>query len=109
MKHCRHCGQLILMRCGVRLSPRLADIFDMIERAGDHGVTVERLVVAFYAGKPEAAARDAIKSNIWQLNDRLVETTTRVAMQPPRYGAYRLDQTIFPLRRPRRDRSEAAP
>lgn len=90
IRTCLHCGQPMLLRSGVRLSRRLVEIYDLIERAGDHGVTPERLVAAFYAGKPEAAARAAIKSNIWQINDRLVETTTRVEMQPPRYGAYRL-------------------
>jgi hypothetical protein len=87
---CPTCGQRMLLRFGARLSPHLADIFDMIERAGDRGVRIEAIVGALYAGKPTAAARQAVKTNIVHINERLEETDRRIRMVPPRVGAYRL-------------------
>jgi hypothetical protein len=59
---CPHCGQRMLMRHGVRLSPKLADIFDMIEHAGERGIDPEVLSSCFYPGKPQAAARSGFPS-----------------------------------------------
>lgn len=87
---CPHCGQRMLTRYGVRLPPHLADIFDMIERSGDRGVRIEAIVGALYTGKPTAAARQAAKTNIVHINERLEETDKRIRMVPPRVGAYRL-------------------
>jgi hypothetical protein len=94
---CPHCGQRMLLRFGVRLSPHLADIFDMIERAGDRGVRIESIVGALYAGKPTAAARQAVKTNIIHINERLEETDKRIRMVPPRVGGYRV-VTVAPRR-----------
>ena len=35
--YCPKCGQRVLLRYGVHLSPRRADIFDVIRRATKHG------------------------------------------------------------------------
>jgi hypothetical protein len=75
---CPHCGQRMLMRHGVALTPLIADLFDMIERAGEHGVICEVLAGVFYPGKSRRAAEDCIKSNIWHLNSRLVSTDIEV-------------------------------
>ena len=53
---CPHCHQRMLMRHGARLSPRLADLFDMIEHSGERGVLAETLAWVFYPGK---STRDA--------------------------------------------------
>jgi hypothetical protein len=48
---CLHCGQRMLMRHGVRLPPRLADLFDMIERSKTRGVLCEVLAWTFLSGQ----------------------------------------------------------
>ena len=75
---CPTCHQRILIRHGVRLSPRLADIFDAIERRGTAGEVEECLAVMFYGGKSRRDARNAIRVNIAHINDKLVETDYRI-------------------------------
>ena len=75
---CPTCHQRILIRHGVRLSPRLADIFDAIERREKAGEFEEILAVMFYGGKPKRDAYNAIKVNIAHINDKLVETCYRI-------------------------------
>jgi hypothetical protein len=94
---CPHCGQRMLLRYGVRLTPHLADIFDAIARRGDHGIAMEALAAVIYPGKPSKAARDALHVNISKINDRLVETDKRLRMQPRHDGFYRLI-TVAPRR-----------
>ena len=76
---CPHCGQRKLIRHGVRLSPRLADIFDIIEHSGDRGVTEEVLSTIFYSGRPSREAYNCIRVNISHINSHLVSTDYRVA------------------------------
>ena len=67
------------MRHGVRLSPRLADIFDIIEHSGDRGVTEEVLSSIFYSGKSSREAYNCIRVNISHINSHLASTDYRVA------------------------------
>lgn len=81
---CPHCGQRMLVRHGVRLSPLLADLFDMIERSGEAGITSEVLCGVFWPGR----GRDSLKSNISHLNTRLVETDYEVRAGPGRHNPF---------------------
>ena len=89
---CPHCGQRLITRHGVSLTPLLAAIFDIVERAGERGVMMEALVAALprYRDRPEHRARAAVKNNIIHLNDRLVTTDMRVRTVPSHVGPYRL-------------------
>lgn len=78
MAICPHCGQRMLVRHGVRLSPRLADLFDMIEHSGKRGILGEVLAWVFYPGKNAHAARRCVITNINHLNSFLEETDVRV-------------------------------
>ncbi|HEY2243420.1 MAG TPA: hypothetical protein VGH47_04250 [Xanthobacteraceae bacterium] len=77
---CPHCGQRILTRHGVRLSPLLSEIFGVIEKAGEHGVTAWALMVRLYPGLPDAQARARIKSNVWRINNCFSGTNIRVRL-----------------------------
>jgi hypothetical protein len=85
--YCSHCGQRMLMRHGALLSPKLADIFDMIARRPD-GVLPEVLAWVFYPDKSNRAATAALRTNIWFLNSRLAATDVRVSAE--RFGPYRV-------------------
>jgi hypothetical protein len=84
---CPHCGQRMLMRHGVLLSPKLADIFDVIERRGRAGIFAEVLAWVVY-GTSSTRTRKALAVNISHLNDRLIEASIRIAAD--RYGPYRI-------------------
>ena len=75
---CPHCHQRMLVRYGVRLSPLLADLFDMIERSGNRGILPDVLLGVFYPGKSTEAARRCLYQNIFHLNTRLAETDIEV-------------------------------
>jgi hypothetical protein len=91
---CPCCGQLLLARHGVALSPRLAELFDIIERAGQRGVSTEVLADIFYPGKSGLAAHDCVKANIFHLNTRLAETDLEV--RASRYEPYRVVRRATP-------------
>jgi hypothetical protein len=75
---CPTCGQRMLVRHGVKLSPRLADFFDLIEQSGERGVLAEVLAWVFYPGKSKRDALRCVYTNINHLNDHLVETNVMV-------------------------------
>ena len=75
---CPHCGQRMLIRHGVHLSPRLADIFDIIEHSGDRGVTEEVLSSIFYSGKSSREAYNCIRVNISHINSHFASTDYKV-------------------------------
>ena len=75
---CPCCGQRMLLRHGVALSPRLADLFDMVEHAGERGIAMEVLIDVFYPGKSSRAPRQCVKANVYHLNTRLAETYLEV-------------------------------
>jgi hypothetical protein len=58
LAECPHCGQRVLVRYGVRLSPKLADIFDAIEL----GISKKELAYMFYGNGGAAAIRSLVTS-----------------------------------------------
>jgi hypothetical protein len=68
----------MLIRHGVRLSPRLADIFDLIEHSGDRGVDPDVMLDVFYPGKARRAAQLCLATNINHLNGFLVSTDFQI-------------------------------
>ena len=77
----------MLIRHGVKLSPRLADIFDIIEHSGDRGVTEEVLSSIFYSGRPSREAYNCIRVNVSHINSHLVSTDYRVSKEAGVRGA----------------------
>jgi hypothetical protein len=75
---CPHCGQRMLMRHGVHLPPKLADLFDTIERTGEAGISTEVLRGVLYPGKSTRDARNCVKAQVYHLNDLLAETDIEV-------------------------------
>ena len=75
---CPHCGQRVLMRHGVKLSPLAADLFDMIERSGERGVPTEVLLGVFWPGRPTATARNSLKTTIYHMNGLFAGTDIEV-------------------------------
>ena len=75
---CPHCGQRMLIRHGVQLPPKLADIFDLIEHSGDRGVLGEVLAWVFYPDKPKRDAQKLIAVHVHRLNDLLCSTDFQV-------------------------------
>lgn len=75
---CPCCGQRMLIRHGVQLPPKQADIFDMIEHSGARGVPSEVLASVFYPDKSDADGRNCVKANVWKINSRLGETDVQV-------------------------------
>jgi hypothetical protein len=68
----------MLMRHGVRLPPRCADLFDMIEHSGLRGVLCPTLAWVFYAGKSKRAAEKLIAVHVNHINDFLEPTDVEV-------------------------------
>lgn len=87
--NCPHCGQRMLIRYGVKLSPKLADIFDAIENSKDRGIDLETLSWMFYPDSKKQDAKNIVKVSISHINDLLVETDLRIRSEC-RYGAYRV-------------------
>ena len=78
----------MLMRRGVLLSPRQADLFDFIERSGEYGVPSEVLAGVFYSGKSTRDAQACIRTTVNHINDRLEETD--IELRASRHEPYRL-------------------
>ena len=77
---CPLCGQRMLMRHGVLLSPKQADIFDLIENSGHRGILGEVLRYVFYPDKPRKLAQTCVSSTIHQINAVLAETPVHIVM-----------------------------
>ena len=77
---CPHCGQRMLMRHGVRLSPKLADIFDLIEASRPRSITREVLADVLFPGRNRRKAMKCVSVHINHLNDFLEPTDFRVRM-----------------------------
>jgi hypothetical protein len=88
--NCPHCGKPleVVYRLGVQLTPIKVRIFDVIRRAGEGGVSAEVLSQLIFH-HPDAKA--AIKSHVWQINERIEDTGWKIVPTNPRYG-YRLKQ-----------------
>lgn len=76
---CPHCGQRMLLRHGVRLAPKQADIWDMIEHSGQLGVSDEVLVDVFFSNKPLRDAHNLLKVYVCHINDRMIEAGVKIA------------------------------
>lgn len=66
------------MRLGVQLSPRLADLLDVIQHSGGRGVRLDVLSWTLHGGLPKRDAENRIKTGICQLNEFLVQTDFEV-------------------------------
>jgi hypothetical protein len=75
-----------IIRGGVRLSPRLAEIFDTLSE----GVTLDRLCSTFYSGKPRHDAANCIKVQVHQINGLLKETDYAICSNGKRPPTYRV-------------------
>jgi hypothetical protein len=74
------------VRHGVKLPPKQAAIFDMIDKARARGgVGIASLAGAFYPGVETARARQRIKVHICQINDRLASTDHGIVRRDGRY------------------------
>ncbi len=67
---CPHCGQRMLERLGVLLSPKQADIFDMIARCRD----IETVSWVLFPDKTKTAARKCLHVHVHHINNLLAET-----------------------------------
>ena len=88
--NCPNCGQRLLIRHGVSLPPRCADIFDMIERAGDRGVLNEVLCWVFYSDKPKRDAARLVAVHINRINDFLQSTDVRISTSGRQVEPYKV-------------------
>ena len=63
----------MLIRRGVKLQHRKAELFDLIDKYTDNadGVGLDRLAWLLYPDTPRFRAKERIKSHICQLNDVL--------------------------------------
>jgi len=93
---CPCCGQRLLIRHGVALPPLLADLFDMVWRAGDRGIQPAVLAGVFYPGKSTPAARRAIAVNIFHLNSKLASTDVELRAGQGRQEPYRVQRRKAP-------------
>ena len=85
---CPACGQPILMRCGIRLQRKKAELFDVIEKYTRHGngIELDRLAWLTYPDDPRLIARQRrVRVHINQLNDLLEATDCRVVNRDGRY------------------------
>ncbi len=90
---CPRCKQRVLVRLGVHLSPRQADIFDIVWNSDTRGTTEEVLASIFYPEKSQKHAQNVIKVTINQINAKLVETDYRVIKVRGQDNPYRVLKT----------------
>lgn len=60
----------MLARYGVILTQFQAQLFDAVAKAPTGGISAARLRARLYGGWPEDSANNALKGNIWQINER---------------------------------------
>lgn len=89
---CPHCGQRVLIRLGAQLSPRQADLFDLIERASSRGGEHVEVLGWAWAGAERSKLRQRylIKATIYGINERLASTDYRIVGNGRRPVTYRL-------------------
>ena len=86
---CPHCQQpLPEMRLGVRFPPLKAAIFDLIKRAGDHGMTQQEIQGTF-----EIGTLDGVRAHIWGINELIEDTGWRIRGGTKHAPGYRLVNT----------------
>ena len=86
---CPACGQPLLMRHGIRLQRKKADLLDVIEKytKQGYGIELDRLAWLTYPDDPRSIACQRVRVHINQLNDLLEATDCRVVN---RDGFYRV-------------------
>jgi len=72
---------------GVQLTPIKSKIYDKVKRAGKSGIAMSDLIGSVYGD--EHVTTQAMRSHIWQINERLEEVGTAIRA---RHGAYVLEQ-----------------
>jgi hypothetical protein len=71
---CPHCGQRMpQMRCGVRLYPQTARVFDCIRRAGEAGISSRDILAIAWSGAKKPRRR-TVTSHITIIKNFLLET-----------------------------------
>ena len=84
---CPTCGQFVLIRRGVKLQHRKAELFDLIDKYTDNadGIALDRLAWLLYPDDPKPTACQRIRVHINQLNDLLEATDYRIVNRDGRY------------------------
>jgi len=83
---CPTCGQTVLVRHGIKLQRKKADILDAIEKHTTHGgIALDRLAWLFYPDDPRPIACQRLRVHINQINDLLAATEWRVVNRDGRY------------------------
>jgi hypothetical protein len=75
-----------IIRGGVRLSPKLAEIFDTLSEPA----SLDQLCEVFYSGKPRHDAANCVKVQIHGINDLLRETDYAICSNGKRPPTYRV-------------------
>jgi hypothetical protein len=89
---CPCCGQpMPQIRCGVRLPPLKAAIFDRVESAGADGVAAESIWWSVYPDQRDRPGINTIKSHVGQINEAIADPAFHIRS---RYGIYRLAKFI---------------
>src|SRR5215469_11560475 len=89
---CPYCGQRMLIRYGVLLSPQLADIFDAIARRRQAGIDKEVLRFLFWPNQAKADGYRCLIQAIHRINSLLVSTDYRIVST--RFGPYRIKASV---------------
>lgn len=79
----------MLVRNGVRLSPRQADIYDLIAHAKTRGIPPETLAWVFFSDKPTSSGKKTAAVHINHINDMFASTDTRIKCVD---GFYRVEK-----------------
>ena len=93
---CPHCGQpMPQIRCGVRLYPMTARVFDIIKSGGTVGVSGSAILQRAYAGMKKPSWT-TLKAHIWQARVALQDTDYRIISERdgPGPGTYRLVKVV---------------
>ncbi len=85
---CTKCGQRILTRRGVQLSPKLADIFDAIEQ----GFPKEEIAVMFWGDNSRKCLK-ALATSVFHINSAFEWMESEVRIRGARGEPYRVVMT----------------
>ena len=93
---CPHCGQpMPQIRCGVRMYPQTARVFDIIRRAGSAGIAGDALMERAYAGMKKPSY-NSVKAHVNYARNALEDTEYRIMCdsQGRGPGTYRLVKLV---------------
>jgi hypothetical protein len=90
MSICPHCSREFEVRAGVLLTPLKARIFDVVNRAGPDGIHTDDLFDIIFEDR--SIGRANLKTHIWQINDKLLETDWMIACSGSRAARYWLEK-----------------